>query len=119
MICPNDCTFIGPLKLCKQTNFELKTKVKAAITIMVHKYQRKTMAKYTEAAMAQAVKDVRLKRLTMRAATKKYNVPLATLSNRLKGVRGPDGPRKWGGQLYLPDGLEEIIVKVFFISNLL
>ena len=85
MICPNDCIFIGPLKLCKQTNFELKTKVKAAI--MVHKYQRKTMAKYTEAAIAQAVKDVRLKRLTMRAATKKYNVPLATLRPE-EGVEG-------------------------------
>ena len=79
---------------------------------MVHKYVRKTLPRYTEDAMSMAMHAVRRKKLSQRKAASTYKVPLSTLQNRLKGIGGEDGPKRRGGQLYCPEGLEEQIMKV-------
>jgi hypothetical protein len=59
---------------------------------MVRHYERKKVQKYVQSDMDKALDAIRNRQLKPIAASKQFNIPVATLYARLSGTRG-SGPR--------------------------
>lgn len=78
-----------------------------AVTIMVRNYKRKTVTNYTQADLEKALEAIQNSRMMPRAASKQFNIPVATLYARSSGIRG-NGPR--GGKTILSSEEEAFLV---------
>ena len=75
---------------------------------MVCNYQRKPGSRnyrnYDEETLAKCLAKIRLNKMSLSKASKKFKIPKGTLSNKLNNVK-QEG--KAGGQMYLSVDLEE------------